>query len=53
MEKIKLLDTSAYGIMVDGYLEMADPFIKQHFFDGSAIFSLITLVFFPMLMTAG
>jgi hypothetical protein len=53
MEKIKLLDTSAYGVMLDTYLEMADPIIKEHFFDGSAIIAVITMVFFPMLMTSG
>ena len=28
MEKLKLLDTSAYGVMVDQYLAMADPYIQ-------------------------
>lgn len=53
MEKIKLLDTSAYGVLVDKYLAMADPFIEKHFFDGAAIFFIVNFIMFPGLMTAG
>ena len=53
MEKLKLLDTTAYTVMVDNYLAMADPFIQQHFFDGSAIMFLIVCVLFPSIMSAG
>ena len=53
MEKLKLLDTSAYGVMVDQYLAMADPYIQKHFFDGSAIFFIVFFMFFPGMMTAG
>lgn len=53
MEKLKLLDTSAYGVMVDEYLVMADPYIQKHFFDGFAVFFIIFFVCYPGLMTAG
>lgn len=53
MEKFKLIDTSIYGVMVDQYLEMADPYIQEYFFNGAAIIFTFVGVMFPALMSFG
>ena len=53
MEKIQLFDASPYTSVVDGYLEMLDPILENHFFDFAAIFVIFFFGFIPGIMTAG
>ena len=53
MEKVELFDASTYIVMVDTYLDMADPYIQNHFFDAATAFAIVFLGFFPMLMSMG
>jgi len=53
MAKIELFDASPYTAVVDGYLDMLDPFLQNHFFDGLVVSAIIFGGLLPGIMTAG
>jgi len=53
MAKIELFDASPFTAVVDGYLDMLDPILQTHFFDGLVVSAIIFGGVLPGVMTAG